>query len=414
LLGTPNDTSDGNRRILIVGASVRAAAESAVRAGWSPLCADLFCDEDLIDVADVIPLSTYPEGLIDAAHSAPESPWMYTGGVENHPRILNSISDERSLWGNSSSAVEIVRDLFTVRELLTTADLPAIEVRPASSPPSGKGWLIKPFRGTGGRGIHNWTESTAIAAECNGQSYFQRYVEGDAFSALFLAVASESNTADAELIGVTRQLIGEPTLNAPLAFAYCGSIGPLALPHSATDTIRRIGSRLAAEAGLVGLFGIDLIMDSAGIPWLTEVNPRYTASVEVFERAWNMSLFRWHAQACEKSDSVHDLLAQIRDELSARPAAFSGPVVGKAVLFAGRDITVGRLPPSLDEIRSKASLRTLADRPSGGMLIRCGQPICTVLVDAVDETQCRNRLLADAQRTYAFIEERATTETTIF
>ena len=54
-----------SERIAIVGASVRAAAASAVRAGFSVAAADLFADEDLREIADATRIRDYPDGLAD-------------------------------------------------------------------------------------------------------------------------------------------------------------------------------------------------------------------------------------------------------------------------------------------------------------------------------------------------------------
>ena len=54
-----------NEHLLILGASVRAAAFSALRAGLRPWCVDLFADLDLRAncPALVIDASRYPNGL---------------------------------------------------------------------------------------------------------------------------------------------------------------------------------------------------------------------------------------------------------------------------------------------------------------------------------------------------------------
>ncbi|MCH2591273.1 MAG: hypothetical protein MK004_22585, partial [Planctomycetales bacterium] len=52
--------------LVIVGASARAAAWSAIRAGRRPLCADLFADRDLLAVAAAIAVEDYPLGLVKA------------------------------------------------------------------------------------------------------------------------------------------------------------------------------------------------------------------------------------------------------------------------------------------------------------------------------------------------------------
>jgi hypothetical protein len=88
--------------VLILGASTRAAAQSAIRAGLHPICADLFADLDLRGCAQVLEVADYPRGLVAAAASAPACPWMYTGGLENQPGIVARISKSRPFqitWG---------------------------------------------------------------------------------------------------------------------------------------------------------------------------------------------------------------------------------------------------------------------------------------------------------------------------
>src|SRR5207244_13398430 len=128
-------------------------------------------------------------------------------------------------------------------------------------------WLAKPLSGSGGRGIR-----FAPARRAHTPTYFQEFIEGESRSAIF---------RDGELLGVTRQLVGEPWLHAP-RFGYCGSIGPIASSLSELDAWRKLGEFLMSWAGLRRIFGIDAIMRD-GVPWLIEVNPRYTASVELIE-----------------------------------------------------------------------------------------------------------------------------------
>ena len=48
--------------------------------------------------------------------------------------------------------------------------------------------------------------------------------------------------------------------------------------------LQQLGLDLARGCGLRGLFGVDFVL-SEGVPWPVEINPRYTASVEVLEYA---------------------------------------------------------------------------------------------------------------------------------
>src|SRR5438105_75384 len=97
--------------IIILGASARAAAFSAYRAGMQPWCADLFADADLARRFPVrkVPINEYPHGLVDTLPDAPDGPVIYTGGLENCPGLLLHIWGGRDLipmgrgrwlWGN--------------------------------------------------------------------------------------------------------------------------------------------------------------------------------------------------------------------------------------------------------------------------------------------------------------------------
>src|SRR3954469_6116964 len=100
--------------VLIVGASVRAAAHSALRAGLRPGGIDLFADCDLAAIGPAVrvPPEAYPEGLEDRAAAQPSGPWMYTGGLENDPELVDRIARKRPLWGVRGDALRAVRDPF--------------------------------------------------------------------------------------------------------------------------------------------------------------------------------------------------------------------------------------------------------------------------------------------------------------
>src|SRR5439155_20384968 len=112
--------------LLILGASVRAAAFSALRAGLKPWCLDLFADLDLRAKCPVVAVaaSRYPKGLAALAREAPPGPWMYTGGLENRRRLIRQLTRERPLWGNDDTALAKARDPFALPQALAAAGLP--------------------------------------------------------------------------------------------------------------------------------------------------------------------------------------------------------------------------------------------------------------------------------------------------
>lgn len=373
-----------SHRLLIVGASARAAAESAARAGFEPICADMFGDVDLRRVARVLHVEDYPCQLPSAVESVPRCPWIYTGALENHPKIVAEISRHRPLWGNPPEVLQRVRDPFHIHQVLQAANLPTLAVRQGNGvPPKDGRWILKPRRGAGGRGIKLWDRHSPEIAPRVTEDYFQEKCHGIPISAVFVAMPTET-----WLVGITRQLVGSRRSNA-LPFAYCGSVGPLTVHDTTEQTIRHAGVELAKACGLRGLFGCDFVMNGC-IPFLVEVNPRYTASVEVLEQALHVPLLLWHGRACVAFDSARAGETSDGMPCSGFPPPAEGArlgTVGKQVLYADKDIVV----PSCEQLLGKGGpneVPRIADVPAAGTHIRCGDAICTVLAAADELDGC--------------------------
>src|SRR5712692_1581547 len=101
--------------LLIFGASVRAAAGSALRAGLRPWCADLFADADLCLRCPAMKLpGRYPDGFLQLIDVELPGPWMYTGGLENRVLLVQRMARRRPLWGDDRSALLVARHPGTV------------------------------------------------------------------------------------------------------------------------------------------------------------------------------------------------------------------------------------------------------------------------------------------------------------
>jgi predicted ATP-grasp superfamily ATP-dependent carboligase len=389
----PQKKIDSANSLLILGASTRSAAYSAIRAGLQPICADLFHDQDLTAVSQVFCIDRYPSDLPDVARKAPNCPWMYVGALENHPQIIAEISAHRPLWGNSDEVVRAVRDPYQVHSILSEAELDVPEVRTSAEPPPPDGrWLLKPINGAAGRGICVWNRAaqSSPSRTLKEPCYFQRFRSGTPLSALFLAMRNET-----ELIGLSRQLIGESWLGAS-PFGYCGSIGPIEPAEELKRHTQRIGNVLATEFRLQGLFGVDLVFDGERV-WPIEINPRYTASVELFELAGEFSLLGWHAKACAEfeTDSVCPKSAAgpnfYRKDLHTTPR-----IVGKAILYADQNFIAPNFL-KFSQSDSPEPLPLLADIPTAGSEIMSSQPICTVFALAESEEECYKSLKQNVQ-----------------
>jgi predicted ATP-grasp superfamily ATP-dependent carboligase len=361
--------------LVCVGASVRALACAATRAGWRVHAADLFGDRDLL--AEVTTYTSaaampYPHGLADAAARFPVGPWCYTGALENHPELIDRIAAARPLAGNPGSVVRRVRDPMLLGPAVCEAGLgfPDTFASPAGLPADGS-FLRKPRASAGGRDIAPWHGGTPEQPERD--HVWQRRVDGDSW-----AVALLCERHGARPWGFSRQLVGCRWCHAG-AFAYCGSIAVPdgEVPAPVRDAGDRLGAMLVTTFGIVGLCGVDLVVDRGGHVHVIEVNPRPTASMELVDRARGVSHAAAHLAACALAATVHVPSASVPS------ANVSAGTWGKAVLFAAHDVVVGaRVDAELGRAHDRWSRAdgwpAVADVPCTGTRIDARRPLVTL------------------------------------
>lgn len=358
--------------LLIVGASTRSAAFSAIRAGLGPTCLDLFADRDLLAVCAgrQIEPEFYPEGFATLADEAPDSPWMYTGSLENDPDLVARISAKRPLWGNDAETLRAVRDPFRVADTLKRVGQACPEVRSAHwGLPRDGSWLIKPSASSGGAGIVPLEPGRLAPTR---PFYYQERIHGPSFSAIFLGQEGQ-----ATLVGVTRQLVGRP--GAP--FGYRGSLGPWAVSPEISGRLGELGTALVRSFGLAGLFGVDFILRDDH-PWPVEVNPRYTASVEVLELALGRPLLAEHRRIFDP-EALPPPLPE---------AKTFRHLIGKQILFASAPCVFPEIDEHVGDLRMPFKIPRIADIPEAGTRFETGEPILTLFATGADATACEVRL----------------------
>jgi predicted ATP-grasp superfamily ATP-dependent carboligase len=365
-------------RVLIAGVSARAAAWSAVRAGFAVATVDAFADRDQPPSVRTLRIGR-PFRAAAAARAAAAVPCdavVYLSGFENTPGAVAALATGRSLWGNPPEVLRRVRDPQTLATALDDAGL----ARPALTAAVGtdRRWLLKRRASGGGVHVRPWSGGRRPSG-----SYLQEFVEGTPGSIVFVAARGRAIP-----LAVTRQLVGDAAFGAT-GFRYCGSIvAPMADPHFARgpalwDAAAVLADVVARSFALVGVNGIDFIA-RAGTPLPIEVNPRWCASMELVERAGGTPIFAAHAAACTGGTLPGGAGC-------AAPRAF-----GKAVVFARGDVRIAEPVawPSDGEI---------ADVPHEGERIPAGSPICTVFAEAPTSAACYDALARRAAAVYEAI-----------
>jgi uncharacterized protein len=360
-------------------------AESAVRCGSDVVAVDFFGDRDQARAAESyalgrdlgLPLTA--SGLGRAARRFDVDAVAYTANVENHPSVLRAfVSRGLTVLGNDERALRDVRDWRMLREFCRDAGIRHPETLLAgeeSLARPGVRWLRKRVRSGGGHGVRRWRGGRLDDAHL-----LQAEVEGRVASASFVA-----DGRSARVFALTEQLVGDRRLGARRR-AWCGNILPLE-PQGPTAErllaeVARMASLLAGRFRLHGVNGLDLIVrrepDGELAAHLIEVNPRYTASMELAEDAGGGSVFAMHAAGVEGR-------LPAEKELTALPSRY----VGKAVLFTRRDVVAPDTDLWLE--------RGVRDVPQAGAPVRAGHPVCTVVaLGAPDRTTCREALHQEA------------------
>jgi uncharacterized protein len=365
--------------VLIAGVTTRALATSAAKAGYTVTAIDAFGDRDLQSIARVIVPCGRPGqryGPLQAAAAGAEVPAelvAYTSNFENCPSAVARLAQHRQLLGNPPRVLEKVRNPVELMRTLRHHGVasPISRLTAPAVHPSLR-WMLKPRRSGGGHGVQAWRTGTAIPRTM----YLQQRISGPSGSIVFA-----SSNQRAVVLGLSRQLVGDPRLGAG-GFRYCGSLLAGAdLFHRQAELLERathLATVVTREFRLVGLNGIDFIACD-GIPYPTEVNPRFSASMELIERGQGISMFGIHARACQGT--------------LPSPRAPTGMVQGKAIVFARRSLTIN------GSYLWEAG-RDLADLPQEGERIPRGSPICTVFAEAPTAEDCHELLLRKAATIY--------------
>ncbi len=372
---------------MAVGASVRALLGTVNRLHRCCGAIDLFCDRDTRKTArffqQLDQLSDIPAAMGPLAQPARSTGVVWAGGIENRTDVVDSMSacPGLQLLGCSASAMRAARDPGLVCDVLKSARLTCLEVRRRHPGWSGEQpWIVKPVRSAGGRNIR------LLARDSNSsetdEQYYQEYVAGPVFGATLIALPDR-----VELIGVCRQL--QSNCDA-VPFRYAGSVGPLPERESHRIQLQNIGRCLSDRFGFSGWFGIDYVVRADHVLVL-EINPRYTASMEILDGRAVDCLFARHLNAF--GDWIGKFSYRQR-----HPSPRTCPFAGKRILYNDRSVALPISSETSDRLWAlNQEAGAVRDVPVSGIRVPPGGPVCTLWAEAGSLSNVMARLRQNEQ-----------------
>lgn len=357
----------------VVGFSTRALAQAAVDLGLRVTAIDAFCDSDTQELATCYAIKNWPDGIADLTRQTSCDGWVLAGGMENHRRLLIDLNAAAKVFGPTRGQLALLRSQSIKRRLAAAVPklgLPKVATKAHWLPP---GRIFKPFRSSGGLRVFQDEDvlDTVQKGEISKRGYWQHFIVGKSLG-ITCCIADEQIF----LCGATESL-DKAQWPAPLPFVYRGSIGPYPLSQEQQSVVLEMAGWIGNELKYRGWIQADFIEDDAGKLWLLEINPRWTAGMEILHHCVGISPLASHLTACHSPWSFRE----------HRPKCSS---MAKAIFYATNPGELDRNKcESLAKFRARQSLDNnswwdIADVPAAIEMRRIpfapGQPLFTIRI----------------------------------
>ena len=408
--------------IIVLSASARSLAESAIRGGYGVEVADFFADWDTREFLElesgavsfgtdlspkakgefqsrIAKINRFPDVVALPSLSVPRK-IVLAGGAETDLDLVDQLSICHQLIGCSSSTLRRLQNEVDVFSFLRKAGFNSpVNVTDRRSELLAdfecSRWIQKKAGSSSGLGVR---DVDSIPDDLSRNDYLQRVVGGEPYSAVFFSLPLRGN--ETALLGASKQIVGSKKLHAR-KYSYCGSLGPWNLASEVRRNLVEIANTLSREFKIAGVWGIDFFIDGSSIIPV-DINARPTASCELFESTIAKSeiasgLFDLHVRCCS-DDGSKEANKLVGEDWSVGHTGFAE---GKAILFNGRlaplqvndrllDFLVERFDRSFYGSDNPGS--TLADIPVAGTVIEPIHPVLTVRVRAENLRAVENKL----------------------
>lgn len=384
--------------IAVIGFSVRAAAQSARRQGYVVVAVDMCGDRDLLTECKMYIRLDDPDWPSILNAQFPTAPLLLTGGMEHRCRSVDRCHFVANRLGPTGNQIDAMRSLENWEEWAREAEIAwPMTIRTSSNvweviqqnPESH--WLLKSLQSAGGTGTIDITETLshrhAVPLE-QSNGYIQKRLPGKSIGVTFLS--SEFGCA---VVGFALAWPSDSQSHHN-AFIYSGSVGPIALRVDEIDKLNRFARVVWNRTDLLGLWQADFLLAEGGLT-LLEINPRWSASMDLLDVACDLGLAKMHVDAICKSlskSSFEQFSRRCSELFRVRDQADQKSLLGKLIVYADRPFNVtsaqsdywwahrwkGDGPTAQEQCY-------FADIPVASTAIPLGAPILTVMTTGKTE-----------------------------
>ncbi len=279
--------------------------------------------------------------------SQPDDLLAYGSGFESNPDLLGHLQSCVRVLGNSPDTIRLCADPMQLSDRLKELGISGPETK-TQQPDNPEGWLVKQKGQAGGCHV----QPASRFQSPSDSSYWQRQCTGSPHSALFLA-----GGGIAHVIGIS-QLLPSGRTDAP--YAWSGAIGPIRVLPEVFEQVQWTARVLASDLDLLGLCGIDFIVDPKKEVQLVDLNPRLVATCELYADCFASDYMSAHIETCLAGNPDGHLIPASERREGVR---------GMQVVYA---------PCPIAGMANWKWLDGAADLPKAGTSIDAGQPLCTV------------------------------------
>jgi predicted ATP-grasp superfamily ATP-dependent carboligase len=195
-----------------------------------------------------------------------------------------------------------------------------------------------------------------------------------------LSVLFAADGERAQVIGFNQQW----TAGVPWCAPYCygGAVTCADLALGVATLVTQWVDRLVAASGLKGINGLDFVVDG-DLPFVLEVNPRPTATIELYDPDVEAGMVALHLRAC-------------RGELP--PPCKPSRARAHAIVYAAASLNVAA---------RMAWPAWCTDLPEPASVIAAGAPVCSVHAEGDTSADARRLVLARREQLQASLWEEA-------